>query len=337
MAVDNNLILAALAIGAIYLVVQSGEKNEDEVLQMQEDEQGAGMSRAEAIDRNPTAQMDSSRGVCVEDLKKAIKEFQFLKNFERENEMTLQELHQFPAEIWARIEGLQRFLRELGARAEPLFMRHGSELSDAFWGDYDKLWQGHLTLGDKELTLRQTTPGGEPSDVPEGGTVDDPSKTNTVAVAGFMQAQAPVKVEIFNQEMFRQMLRFAFDNLGLYTANILRTAEQRARYQMRQDGITWFPKEHLPLALTNNSNSAFNTLPEHGPTNEEKEAEQMNEDGFNGIAEADGQAPAAVASAPEEIELDLGPGIEDAARGEDEEKKYGGGYPRKTWLAGRGV
>ena len=335
MAVDNNLILAALAIGAIYLVVQSGEKKEDEVVQMQEDEQGAGMSRAEAIDRNPTAQMDSSRGVCVEDLKKAIKEFQFLKNFERENEMTLQELHQFPAEIWARIEGLQRFLRELGARAEPLFMRHGSEYSDSFWNDYDKLWQGHLTLGDKELTLRQTTPGREPSDVPEGGNVDDPSKTNTVAVAGFMQAQAPVKVEIFNQEMFRDFVRFAFDN---YRANILRTAEQRARDQMRQDGITWIPQtnENSPLALADKPhNSAFITLPEHGPTNEEKEAEQMNEDGFNGIAEADGKAPAAVASAPGEIELDLT--IEDAARGEDEEKKYGGGYPRKTWLAGRGV
>ena len=94
MAVDNNLILAALAIGAIYLVVQSGEKDTDRAKLAVEDSFAQGNDVDMAEDESPSPQREASRDICAEDLRKAIKEYQFLRHYERNSEAELQQLHQ---------------------------------------------------------------------------------------------------------------------------------------------------------------------------------------------------------------------------------------------------
>ena len=83
MAVDNNLILAGLALGAIYLVVQSGEKKTDDAKVAQIEAQGGGVSREQAIDDNPTPQMVHARKQCVDDLQKGIREYQYIERWTR--------------------------------------------------------------------------------------------------------------------------------------------------------------------------------------------------------------------------------------------------------------
>ena len=131
----NEILLAVLAMGAIYLVVQSDEKKVTKVKQKRVAAEAKGKSKAQAKVDNPTEQEANERQLVVTDMENAIQEFQFLSAYERNNEAELNQLKQFPPEMWRRIVALQKHLQGLGRRSQPVFLRSALGGQDQqFWG-----------------------------------------------------------------------------------------------------------------------------------------------------------------------------------------------------------
>ena len=92
----NGILLACLAFAAIYIVVQSDEKKVEKVKTKRVAAQAKGKSKAQAKVDNPTEQEENERQLVVQDMSKAITEFQYLSNYERNNDGEMNAIHQFP-------------------------------------------------------------------------------------------------------------------------------------------------------------------------------------------------------------------------------------------------
>jgi len=322
---DNTLVIAIIAIAAVYMVVKSGEQDVKKADDAMEEDRAQGVDENVLADEHPSPQREASRGVCARDLSNAIQEYRFLKHYEQHNEAELQQLHQFPPEIWKRIERLQQHLRGLAERAERVYLRRGSYDSKAFWNDFDKLWQGQKMFGDRELQLRQSvdaTPKGR--DAPH---IDEALVTTNAHLAelvAFVSAPAPVKVDTFNPDMFREMMRFAFDQ-GNQFRMMRQLDEGGPLFGDGAQDMIWIPTgEDKPLALTNHPhNQAFESLPRDEVSAEERAAADANRTGLTGNKPSSDAAPMNVEpSGPVNRYPDPMGESRSADRGEGEEETF---------------
>ena len=291
----NEILLACLAFAAIYIVVQSGEKKVEKVKTKRVAAQAKGKSKAQAKVDNPTEQEENERQLVVQDMSKAITEFQFLANYERNNDGEMNAIHQFPYPIWARIVALQKMLQALGKRSQPVFLRSALGGQDKlFWSDYDKLWQGTLRFGEREKTLRATIipvpVEAKIDEAPNIGVDDKVETARSMELIEFNAAPPSVPVQQVDVELFKQMIQFAF-NAG-------RTQATEIHKHIHLPSI----EGGKPQETTNANNSAFNTLPRIGPKPPaEANADKDTRDGLGGTKAATGKAPTVLA-------LDAAPG-----------------------------
>ena len=109
----NEVLLAALAIGAIFLVVKSGDKQKKVVSDKRSADEDGGMSRSEAKKANPTESEADDRRLWMSRLMEVEREYASLVQWEKDNGAVLQQKRAFPVKEWHRIRVLRDRLVEM--------------------------------------------------------------------------------------------------------------------------------------------------------------------------------------------------------------------------------
>ena len=81
----NEVLLAALAIGAIFLVVKSGDSDKKKLNEKRSSDEAGGMSREEAAKANPSEQETGDRQTWLGRLQEVENEYAFLVDWESRN------------------------------------------------------------------------------------------------------------------------------------------------------------------------------------------------------------------------------------------------------------
>ena len=154
----NQVLLAALAIGAIFLVVKSGDKEKKIVSDKRSADEDGGMSRSEAKKANPTEGESDDRRLWMTRLMGIEAEYASLVQWEKDNGAVLQQKRAFPVKEWHRIRVLRDNLVEMARVAKTIFddKAHGADAN--FWDRFNGLWNGTQKFGEKQQELLKSQP-----------------------------------------------------------------------------------------------------------------------------------------------------------------------------------
>lgn len=268
---DNNLLLAVLAIGGLFLFIGSSDDQKTKTLQKQ---QAAG-GNEQAVADNPTKQQQHNRNSAMIDIREAIRRYQAIKKWESEHQAKLQKDLQFPGDVWMEIKKLRSALNGIGAAAQKTFPRNvDNPQNRIFWGDFDKLIVGTNELNKTEIALRSARPA--PTNPPEPAThVADKVKTNKMDIDTFTN---PTGFQPLSAEAIKELARMTFNTLF----------DEREKVKQAV-GNTQALGEQGPTTTTNPEDNDFNMGGE--PSRAEGEADRLNNDGFSGTQPSTGSAP----------------------------------------------
>jgi len=154
----NEVLLAALAIGAIFLVVKSGDKQKKVVSDKRSADVEGGMTPSEARKANPTAAEDDDRTLWMNRLMEVEKEYASLVQWEKDNGAVLQQKRAFPVKEWHRIRVMRDRLVEMARVAKTIFddKSHGADAN--FWDRFNGLWNGTQKFGETQQELLKSQP-----------------------------------------------------------------------------------------------------------------------------------------------------------------------------------
>ena len=138
----NEVLLAALAIGAIFLVVKSGDSDKKKLNEKRSSDEAGGMSREEAARANPSEQETGDRQTWLGRLQEVEVEYGFLVDWESRNGALLQEKHEFPVQIWNRIRKVRDRLNEIARVAKLVFDDKDKGADKNFWDRFNGMWNG---------------------------------------------------------------------------------------------------------------------------------------------------------------------------------------------------
>ena len=258
----NEVLLAALAIGAIFLVVKSGDKEKTVVANKRSADEAGGMSSSEAKKANPTEGESDDRRTWMTRLMECEKEYAGLLRWERDNGAVLQQQREFPKQQWHRIRKLRDRLVEIARVAKTIFddQSHGADSN--FWDRFNGLWNGTQKFGETQQGLLKSKPvtAGSKS-APTHVATPAPGPAEQMDLVLFNQNPTGIDVPKFTTADLLKFNQANFNLLGqrqAILANIISGLNDRveaAETTNRQDGA--FRENSGP---TTNAEKASDTL-----------------------------------------------------------------------------
>ena len=273
----NEVLLAALAIGAIFLVVKSGDKEKTDVANKRSADEAGGMTSSEAKKANPTEGESDDRQLWMNRLMECEKEYADLVRWEADNGAILQQQREFPKQQWHRIRVLRDRLVEIARVAKTIFddQSHGADSN--FWDRFNGLWNGTQKFGETQQGLLKSKPvtaGSKSAPTHVGEPAPGPADQMDLVL--FNQSPAGIDVPKFTTADLLKFNQANFNLLGqrqAILANIISGLNDRVE----------------AAETTNRQDGAFRT--NSGPTtNAEKASDTLNND-LGGANKSDNSQP----------------------------------------------
>ena len=272
----NEILLAVLAIGAICLVVKSGDKEKQKVSDKRTSDEADGMSPEDAKRLNPTEEDTDNRRIWLGRLMEVEVEYADIIKWETKSQAQLQEDHTFPPKIWNRIRVVNDQLGQIARAAKIIFMERTKGADRAFWQRFNGLWNGVQRLSATQQGLIASKPVSASSKIdPTHVSVPVEGPKDKMELVLFDQ-KPPEGVDIpkMTQE---QLLNFQQNMFNMLSARETRLAK------IIKDKVT------EAVETTNRQKSAFRM--NSGPTtSEEKTSDRLNED-LGGAKKSNNAAP----------------------------------------------
>ena len=272
---NNEILLAALAIGAIFLVVKSGDKEKENVSNKRSSDEAGGMSSGDAKRLNPTEEETDNRRIWLKRLSDVEDEYANIIRWESNNQADLHEDHSFPPKIWRRIRVLHDNLNELARSGKLFFTDQASGADKNFWDRFNGLWNGLQRLSATQQGLIESKPETAASKVaPTHVTVPVDGPKDQMQLVLFDQNPEGVNVPVMTTAELLQYNTRMFNMLGQRQARLAELITKR----VTEAGET-----------TDRQNSAFRM--NSGPTTSaEKASDRLNND-LGGANKSNNAAP----------------------------------------------
>ena len=210
----NEVLLAALAIGAIFLVVKSGDSDKKKLNEKRSSDEGGGMSREEAARANPSEQETADRQTWLGRLQEVENEYGFLVDWESRNGALLQEKREFPVQIWNRIRKVRDRLNEIARVAKLIFDDKDKGADKNFWDRFNGMWNGTQKFWDVQQGLLKSKPIQAPSKSQPNHLATPVDGPTGMQIVEFQQSPQGLDVPKFSQADLIEYNRKLFNMLA---------------------------------------------------------------------------------------------------------------------------
>jgi hypothetical protein len=275
----NEVLLAALAIGAIFLVVKSGDKEKKIVANKRQADQAGGATAEQAKRHNRTEDEDDTRKLWLARMGTIEQEYGDILRLEKDTQADIDREGRYPPKLWNRIRVLRNELEQMGRATKIVFQDKEDGVDQNYWTRFNNLWNGVQKMGSTQKGLLKKQGRESASKVPSthvSNPVDGPK--DKMQLVEFQQSIPGIDVPKITTEQLMEFNMRAF-NMGMHTANL-------------QNLVGDLKSQLEAQTTTKKIGSAFR-MDTRPITDKEKASDRLNDD-LGGAKKSDNTAPVAV-------------------------------------------
>ena len=276
----NEVLLAALAIGAIFLVVKSGDKEKKIVANKRQADQAGGATAEEAKRNNRTEEENDARKLWLDKLGKIEQEYGDILRVEKASQADIDRDGRYSPRLWNRIRVLRNELNQMGRATKIIFKDQGDGTDRNYWTRFYNLWNGVQRMGDNQQGLLKKKGKESASKVPSthvSKPVEGPK--DQMQLVEFQQSIPGLDIPKITAEQLMAFNMRAFNHFGHQQANL-------------QNLVGDLSSKLEAATTTNKIGSAFR-VDSRPVTDKERASDRLNDD-LGGAKKSDNTAPVAV-------------------------------------------